>query len=77
MTHAANKRIVDEIRLIRARREAVFLHDLEEIDRQYDREISEIRPWRVMSRQAAREVLWALLVMILPLAIALVALTLS
>ena len=77
MLLAANQRIVDEIRLIRAEREARLRRDLEEIDRQYDREIGEIRPWRVMSRAAAREALWVLLVMILPLATALVALSMS
>lgn len=77
MSLAANQRIIDEIRLIRAEREARFRRDLEEIDRQYDREIGEIRPWRVMSRAAAREALWVALVMILPLATSLVALSMG
>ena len=77
MSLAANQRIVDEIRVIRAEREARFRRDLDEIDRQYDREIGEIRPWRVMSRAAAREACWALLVMVLPLVTALVALSMN
>jgi hypothetical protein len=77
MSLAANQRIVDEIRLIRAEREARFRCDLEEIDRQYDRDIGDIRAWRMMSRAAARELFWAFLFVVLPLATILISLLLN
>lgn len=43
-TTISNNRLVDEIRLIRAEREQRFRRDMEEIDRQYDREIARLYP---------------------------------
>jgi hypothetical protein len=42
MTIAADQSIVDEIRLIRAAREERFRRDMEEIDREYDRQIDRL-----------------------------------